>query len=1195
MKRIVLIDDKHVDVSRAFTLGFSTDTLLYKMSDVLLFSEDMCNQIFSGLGKGDAVMIWGPAGFEFMKSRYHFGIRSENYFDCSLLIRLGMDGGCFAKIYHESDNPTPEDIQYFLSPEFTQTRDFSYLQKRIVKTFSEAHEFLEYFYNLPEGTFIGFDYETSGMPMETYFKIAGAALAIDKASVYFSFLDIEKNDPDKFQEFKRLFAAVLEKHQRSIWVFNLQFEQQVTWREFGIECAFRDSGVFNVLDGLHSKNYSLKWTAQRLLGGGDTQTPRGGHVEIKNLGGIEPWDTDFDRLESLFDDMYFMEVQNPDIRGKKGLQKILKVSPLSYQETPEWAEVCQRYPGYVKEFSELIIENFGNQFLNIPSDILGHYCCLDAFYTVLIALESKDRYSQVCIDTFIANMSLGARLHRGGLYVNTEFRDSYDKYCDKMMFWGILYAATYRCKYKMEQHEKKANKLKKYNPACRILLSRGEFHSGDPLEITKDILAKNIDENDTTGTGLDLSSLYATYGDDFTDALYDIVEESMKEVKFKGVIDASIVRKKKILGVISEKLKNYLGLDKIDLGKKHEELERFIYFEKGYNECLRLWGEIGSDINNLPETVILFGTEMSLDQAAKALMENYYRCTSPLDNSAITSELLNQFGAESVFLASTSKESNKLDGDTKFYENLGITTPSKGYEHFMEHWQVFWNLSDGGTHGFVWPDNYIPLYPLDLYQTATQYWKNLHNEDKVADVWESFDGWDMQSSFFGDHVKSEMDIIKAPYQKTDHDLDKFTQMRKFLINILLFKKYNKIKTTYINGLFKDNAKYVIDTPNLMPLRDASPDEPGAVLKLFPKFEVMKKETKRWSSGFHTIPSHMDLKEAVTTPPGFMMSYFDISSAEIRTLAFRSGDKNLIELFKKGEDVYIYVAKQHLGVDVWDALGKSDKKKWRKRMKVVFLAIAYRMSPMTLGVQLNIPEDQAQALIDTLFAQFPDLKTFIEYNAGFPEKHEGFINQELGDTLRCSTWRYVNYRDARGNMRVDRGKLSKVSRAGINYKIQSFSAIALANGFNHVVERAREVGIPMTNIIVVHDSSENLFSVNHVFDIKKYYEKEFMEYCYGLYGIEFKFDLMVSGSGYEGFVELKDAGPGQIEICGSGSNIQSFLNKIDNESNLKISTNIPREDIKPLMMTDAIERFVSERGCCMIKDTSFYNVILTKLN
>ena len=199
--------------------------------------------------------------------------------------------------------------------------------------------------------------------METYFKIAGAALAIYNASGYFSFLDIEKNNPDQFEEFKRLFAAVLETHQRSIWVFNLQFEQQVTWREFGIECAFRDSGVFNVLDGLHSKNYSLKWTAQRLLGGGDTQTPKGGSVEIHDLGGIEPWDTDFDKLETIFDEMYFMTVQNPDVRGKKGLQKVLKVSPISYQETPEWDEVCQRYPNHIEEFKALILENFGNQFL----------------------------------------------------------------------------------------------------------------------------------------------------------------------------------------------------------------------------------------------------------------------------------------------------------------------------------------------------------------------------------------------------------------------------------------------------------------------------------------------------------------------------------------------------------------------------------------------------------------------------------------------------------------------------------------------------------------------------------------------------------------------------------------------------------------------------------------------------------------
>lgn len=1196
-RKILLIDDKVVNPSKLLSLGLTPEILQCKLTDVLNYDKEKQEKLFLGLGKGDVVVLWGPGAFEYMKGFYHFGIRAENYFDCSLLWRLGMEGGCFAKIYHENDEPSREEFQYILyNPEYLRVRDFSYLRTKIVKDATTARTFLEFLYNQPLGTYIGFDYETSGMPMEREFKIAGAALAISNSAVYFSFLDIEKkSSQEEFIEFKKQFAEVLWKHQRSIWVFNLQFEQQVTWREFGIECAFRDAGVFNVLDGFHSKNYSLKWTAQRLLGGGDMQTPKKGQVCIQDLGGIEPWDSDFDRLENIFDEMYFTTVQNPDVRGKKGLMKIMKVTPGSYTNTPEWEEVCSRYPNYIADFQELIADNFGNQFLNIPSDILGHYCNLDAFYTVEIALESKHRYSEVCIDTFSANQSLGARLHRGGLYVDTEFRDSYDKYCDNMMFWGILYAASYRCFSKMKEYESAKKAFSKYSKECRLLLERGEFYNGNALEITKTILANNIDENDSTETGLDEGSILYTYGRELTSALLDIVQEAMKETKFKGKIDSGIVRKKKILGVISEKLGQFLKLDKLSLGKKHEDLEHYLYFEKGYQECLNVWKQVGNDINNLPQEVMLFGNKLSLMDASEIIKENYYRCTSPVDNEDLTKEFLKRFGTESVFLASINKESNKLDGDNKFYEIRGIKTPEAGYLHFMEAWKTYWGCSGNGSSMPIWPEGYEPEYPLDLYITATQYWGNLMKEDKVFDIWESFDGWDIQSSFFSDHVKAEMDIIKQPYLESDFSLTTFTQMRKFLINILLYKKYNKIKSTYINGLFKDNAKYVIDTPGLMPLRDAYPDEPGAKLKLFPKFEIMKKETKRWSSGFHTIPSHMDLKEAVCTPPGYMMSYFDISSAEIRTLAFRSGDDNLIDLFKKGEDVYIYVAKQHLGVDTWEALGKSEKKKWRKRMKVVFLAIAYRMSSKTLGAQLNISEQAAQALIDTLFGQFPKLKDFIEYNANYPEHHDGFINQELGDTLRVTTWRFVKYRDEYGRLKTDRGKLAKVSRAGINYKIQSFSAIALANGFNHVVERAREIGIPMTNIIVVHDSSENLFGVDHVFEIKKYYEKEFMQYCYELYGIEFKFDLMVSGSGYEGFVELKDLGPGEIEISGSGKDIQSFLRKIDTESSLQVETDVPRESIVPAFMTDAIDRFISERGCCMTKDTSFYNVKLKKLN
>lgn len=103
---------------------------------------------------------------------------------------------------------------------------------------------------------------------------------------------------------------------------------------------------------------------------------------------------------------------------------------------------------------------------------------------------------------------------------------------------------------------------------------------------------------------------------------------------------------------------------------------------------------------------------------------------------------------------------------------------------------------------------------------------------------------------------------------------------------------------------------------------------------------------------HTIMSHADVKQAVTTPvlntPGSktgktatLLSYFDISSAEVRTLAFRSGDKNMMHLFESGQDIYIHVAKKKiLGEDKWETLSKDEKKTWRKRIKILTLGISY---------------------------------------------------------------------------------------------------------------------------------------------------------------------------------------------------------------------------------------------------------------
>lgn len=159
----------------------------------------------------------------------------------------------------------------------------------------------------------------------------------------------------------------------------------------------------------------------------------------------------------------------------------------------------------------------------------------------------------------------------------------------------------------------------------------------------------------------------------------------------------------------------------------------------------------------------------------------------------------------------------------------------------------------------------------------------------------------------------------------------------------------------------------------------------------------------------------------------------------------------------------------LGADKWESFDKSEKKKWRKIFKVVYLAVAYRMSARTLGTNLNVPEAEAQGYIDSLFGQFPVLEKFIEANSCYPMQHNGYINTELGDALRCTAYRFLYKEDSRrpGQKKIDNRIVAKLRSAGINYRIQSFSAVSLASGFEHVIQKSLEDNMLIRNVIVVH--------------------------------------------------------------------------------------------------------------------------------
>lgn len=811
------------------------------------------NQVFGNLGPSDAVMLIGPTAFSCLRKLYHFGIRNENYFDCSKLRRLSIEGGAFVKCIPEGI-PDEEDINDFMSQDFATPRDFSWFKQSIIHTLNEAINFMNYMNNLDPNTNFGFDYEGSGMPWDKWYELSGYSLCTKELGAFVSLTDLrhttKKEDYEKF--LYTIVGPFLVKRMTHIWVYNESYEYQVSYRMLGVDLYnLCDASVFNVLSGNHLKKYSLKWSGNKYL---ETTV----------------WDTEFDWISDTIDSMLFAE----EGKLKKDKTKVLKVTKNTYQLTDEWKALCKRYPKYIDEFKLLIEEYFGNPFMCIPSDILGYYCNLDAFYTLMIFEVEHTKYTDQAINVFMDNIRLQTFLHSCGVNKWEEYRQDYEKYCKEQMVWGIQYCATARCKIKMNKHSLKMADLKKYPEIAKKLLKNNKFFNGDPYNITKYLLCDNIDNLDAYQYGINEGKLFIDYGPDFTVDFMHKVVESMEEVGFiktekktgkkvlKTKIDNGIGNKKKFINTLSAKMIPIYGLDKIKLDNKHLELEKYLYYERAFNELNKVSEKQLSDINNIPTTIHAFGQNFDTLGYSDYISNNYFKCKSPIENDEICLEFAELFPTETAFLAAIFESTQQLNGAEKYYDGLGIKTIDEAYAHFMTDWQKWCNsMGPDGEYSYN-----SKLYPQKMFTLSLQYWQNICKRkkdekvlDQVKEVWDNFNGYTAQEQFFK-YVDNEYLNYGKHFEEIDMG-NNFYFMRKLVINYLLYKKYAKVLTTYIGtvvdgdpkGMFLQTDKWVIEDPKThIVLREAGPGEPGAVCKMFAKFQCMEKSSKRWSSGYHKL-------------------------------------------------------------------------------------------------------------------------------------------------------------------------------------------------------------------------------------------------------------------------------------------------------------------------------------------------------
>jgi len=178
---------------------------------------------------------------------------------------------------------------------------------------------------------------------------------------------------------------------------------------------------------------------------------------------------------------------------------------------------------------------------------------------------------------------------------------------------------------------------------------------------------------------------------------------------------------------------------------------------------------------------------------------------------------------------------------------------------------------------------------------------------------------------------------------------------------------------------------------------------------------------------------------------------DYSQIELRFLAHMSEDPELIEAFKRGEDIHTSVAATVFGVKKEDVTPDM-----RRHAKVVNFGIVYGLTPHGLASELNISHHEAKEFIEAYFARYRGVREFIERTIEFARAN-GYVKTIKGRI------RYIS-----GFASPDRHVQALAERTAVNTVMQGSSADLIKVAMRAVHERLKKESLKTHMILQIHD-------------------------------------------------------------------------------------------------------------------------------
>lgn len=273
------------------------------------------------------------------------------------------------------------------------------------------------------------------------------------------------------------------------------------------------------------------------------------------------------------------------------------------------------------------------------------------------------------------------------------------------------------------------------------------------------------------------------------------------------------------------------------------------------------------------------------------------------------------------------------------------------------------------------------------------------------------------------------------YSTNNEVLESIADMHPVVQKILQYRKVSKLLGTYVDGLrplVKNGVVHTTFNQMLTSTGRLSSSDPN--LQNIPIRNEMGKEIRKLFCSKHGV---------------FVGA--DYSQIELRLLAAFSGDKNLLESFRKGEDIHAKVAAELMGIPI-----ELVNKDMRRMAKAVNFGIIYGISDYGLSQNASISVKQAHDYIQLYFARFPDIKKYLDSSVA-EAREKGYVTTVTGRRRQIPEIKSSNF-----NLRAFG------ERAAMNMPLQGSAADIMKIAMLKVDGALKARGLNSRLVLQIHD-------------------------------------------------------------------------------------------------------------------------------